>query len=175
MGIERRLGSASNILKDFAENQATTFGLSKKQVAEYGNIYSVFMSDFETDVNRNAELTKQMLAAAGTIASATGYDIEYVLQGLRSGIMGSTAAIDQFGLSVKASKLEPAAIETYGAAWDQLTASQQRQLIVQEILNQTTTNYGGIVKNSASMLAAYNAQVANTKMALGNVGKYCPV
>ena len=177
MQLQRRLGDASKTLVDFANNNATAFGISKKQVAEYGNIYSVFVSEFAKSAEENAQITQKLLESAGTIASATGYDLEYVLQGLRSGIMGSTQAIDQFGLSVKVGKLQTTelfkelAAQEGVTAFSELSAEAQRYIITQEILNQTTANYGGVIKNTASMHNQFTAQLANTKLALGNVGK----
>ena len=108
MQIQKRFGYANNALEDFINNQAVMYGLSKRQAAEFGNIYSVFVNDIirgaqksstlkdllleKTGVedlkSANAEITADLLKAAGTIASATGYDMDYVVQGLRSGIMG---------------------------------------------------------------------------------------
>ena len=54
--------------------------------------------------------------------------------------------------------------------WNKLTEEQKQAIIVQEILNQTSKKYGGIVDTAASRQAMFTAQLANTKMALGNLG-----
>ena len=87
----------------------------------------------------------------------------------------STIAIDQFGLSVKTAKLEASElfrrIANGRTSWSQLTAEEQRFIIVQEILTQTEANFGAVVDNTASRLLIFKAQTANTVMALGNIGK----
>ena len=60
----------------------------------YGNIYSLIVSNFETDANKVASTTEKLLQAAGTIAAGTGYTVESVLENLRSGINGSSEAVD---------------------------------------------------------------------------------
>ena len=68
--------------------------VSKKQVAEYGNIYSMLVSNFERDVTKNADITEQLLTSASKIAQGTGYEMDYVLQSLRAGLVGSSEAVD---------------------------------------------------------------------------------
>lgn len=186
MNLERTLGKASETLTDFADNNAASFGISKKQVAEYGNIFSVLLMNVNKDMAKHgdtmddvaaktADMSQQLLEAAGVISGALGYDTATVLENLRSGILGSSEAVDQYGLSLKIANLEQSKTFTQVAngarSWNDLTTAQQQYIIAQEIINQTTANYGGIVKNTASMHNQFTAQLANTKLALGNVGK----
>ena len=186
MNLQRTLGIASTALTDFANTNATSFGISKKQVAEYGNIFSVIMmqtnkalakqGDTLDDVAaKTAETSQKLLESAGIISSALGYDTATVLEGLRSALLGSSEAVDQYGLSMKVASLEASEsfrqIANGATSWNDLTTAQQQAIIAQEILNQTTAKYGGIVSNTASMHNAFTAQLANTKLALGNVGK----
>ena len=186
MNLQRTLGKASTTLTDFANTNAQSFGISKMQVAEYGNIFSVLLmnvnkgmakaGDTMDDVAaKTAEMSKGILEAAGIISGALGYDTATVLENLRSGILGSSEAVDQYGLSLKIANLEQSRtfqqVANGASSWNDLTVAQQQYIIAQEIINQTTANYGKIVKNTASMQNSYNAQLANTKLALGNVGK----
>ena len=168
MTIQRTLGGASKTLIDFANSNAQAFGINKSQVMEFGNIYSVIVSNFEKDATKAADITKGLLQSAGIIAGATGYDVNQVLENLRSGILGSSEAVDQLGLNLKTAQLAAAAGVK---SWDDLTEAQKQAIIVQEILNQTTAKYGGIVKNTSSMHNAFMAQLSNTKLALGQLGK----
>ena len=186
MNLQRTLGVASKSVIDFANTQAVAFGLSKRQVAEYGNIFSVIMNeanaamakagDTMDDVAaKTANMSQGLLEAAGIIAGATGYNVEEVLEGLRSGILGSSEAVDQYGLNLKVANLEQSKtfkeVANGATSWNQLTTAQQQYIIAQEIINQTTAKYGGIIKNTASLHNQFLAQLANTKLALGNLGK----
>lgn len=168
MNIQRTLGSASKSLIDFANNNAVNFGVSKRQVMEYGNIFSMIVSNFEEDGAKVAKTTEGLIRAAGAIASGTGRSVEEVLESLRSGILGSSEAVDQLGLNLKTAQLAAAAGVD---SWDKLSEAQKQAIITQEILNQTMAKYGGVARNTASMHNAFVAQLANTKLALGNVGK----
>ena len=175
MTIKKTLGGASQSLIDFANTNAQAFGISKSQVMEFGNIYSVIVSNFEKDATKVADTTQKLIESAGIIAGATGYNVNDVLENLRSGILGSSEAVDQLGLNLKVASLEASKsfkeIAKGKKSWEDLTEAQKQAVIAQEIINQTTAKYGGIVKNTASMHNAFMAQVNNTKLALGQLGK----
>ena len=175
MTIKRTLGGASKSLIDFANNNAQAFGISKSQVMGFGNIYSVIVSNFEKDATKVANTTQKLIESAGIIAGATGYNVNDVLENLRSGILGSSESVDQLGLNLKVATLEASQsfkeIGKGAKSWEDLTEAQKQAIITQEIINQTTAKYGGIVKNTASMHNAFMAQLNNTKLALGQVGK----
>ena len=175
MTIQRTLGGASKTLIDFANNNAQAFGISKSQVMEFGNIFSVIVSNFEKDGTKVAGTTQKLLESAGIIAGATGYNVNDVLENLRSGILGSSEAVDQLGLNLKVASLEASnsfkQIANGAKSWNDLTEAQKQAIIAQEIINQTTAKYGGIVKNTSSMHNAFMAQLSNTKLAIGKLGK----
>lgn len=194
LNIQRTFGEASKSLTDFANKNAVSWGLSKQQVAEYGNIFGVIVKNInvgmaEAGASSDAiakstmNTTQELLKSAGMISSALGYDVETVLEGLRSGILGSSEAVDQFGLNLKQANLEASQafmeVSNNGQiAWNNLTEAQRQYVITQEIINQTTRNFGQvlgqngkIMQTTAGLQAQYMAQLANTKLALGNLGK----
>lgn len=194
LNIQRIFGEASKSLTDFANKNAVSWGLSKQQVAEYGNIFGVIVKNInvgmaEAGASSDAiakstmNTTQELLKSAGMISSALGYDVETVLEGLRSGILGSSEAVDQFGLNLKQANLEASQafmeVSNNGQiAWNNLTEAQRQYVITQEIINQTTRNFGQvlgqngkIMQTTAGLQAQYMAQLANTKLALGNLGK----
>ena len=194
LNIQRTFGEASKSLTDFANKNAVSWGLSKQQVAEYGNIFGVIVKNINVGMAKagtssdaiaksTMNTTQELLKSAGMISSALGYDVETVLEGLRSGILGSSEAVDQFGLNLKQANLEASQafmeVSNNGQiAWNNLTEAQRQYVITQEIINQTTRNFGQvlgqngkIMQTTAGLQAQYMAQLANTKLALGNLGK----
>ena len=193
MNLQRTFGKASQSLIDFANTNAVAFGLSKRQVAEYGNIYSAIMRDVNMAMAKPGDtaddiakktmgMSEELLKSAGIISSALGYDMEYVLEGLRSGLLGSSQAVDQFGLNLKRANLESSQafkeVANGAESWEKLTVAQQQYVITQEIINQTTSKFGSILdrngkimQSTASLHSQFLAQLANTKLAVGNLGK----
>ena len=92
--LNRRLGESASVLDRFASSKGLDLGLSRSQVAEYGNIFSVYVSQFESDAQTVADTTQSLLEAAAKTAQATGYDMMTVMDSFRSGLTGSTEAVD---------------------------------------------------------------------------------
>ena len=88
MQLTNRLGEAASKLNDFASNKGLDLGLSKTNIAEYGNIFSIFVSKFETDSTRATDTTIGLLEAASKTAQATGYDMRTVMDSFRSALTG---------------------------------------------------------------------------------------
>ena len=192
INLQMTYGDFAQELIDFANKQAVAFGISKKQVAEYGNIFSVIMRDANRALNPSAPasaiskqtvtMSQELIKSAGIIAGALGYETETVLEGLRSGILGSSEAVDQYGLNLKIANLEQSKtfrqVANGKKSWNDLTTAQQQYIIAQEIINQTTAKFGNlldkngnIMKTTASLHSQFLAQWQNTKLAIGNLGK----
>ena len=192
INLQMTYGDFAQELIDFANKQAVAFGISKKQVAEYGNIFSVIMRDVNRTLNPSAPasaiskqtvtMSQELIKSAGIIAGALGYETETVLEGLRSGLLGSSEAVDQYGLNLKVANLEQSKtfrqVANGKKSWNDLTTAQQQYIIAQEIINQTTAKFGSlldkngnIMKTTASLHAQFLAQWQNTKLAIGNLGK----
>ena len=187
MNLQRTFGKASQSLIDFANKQAVAFGISKKQVAEYGNIFSVIMKDVnrammkgqssDAIAKQTMSMSQGLLEAAGSISSALGYDVETVLEGLRSGLLGSSEAVDQYGLALKDANLKQSETfrqlqqQTGVESWEKLTEAQKQYVRTQEIINQATAKYGKMMQNTATLHNRFIAQWQNTKLAIGNLGK----
>ena len=175
MQLNRRLGESVSILNDFASTNGSALGLSKKQIAEYGNIFSVYVSQFAKDADEMANTTKDLLQAAAITAQSTGYTIDEVMDSFRSGLTGSVESLDQYGINIKVAALESSAafkeIANGATTWDQLTQAQQQQLISMNILSQVNRNFGSGVRNTNTILLQFQAALANVRLALGNTFK----
>ena len=87
----------------------------------------------------------------------------------------STEAIEDLGIEVRQSALKTTNAFKQIAGnrtWEQLTADEQKQIYTMAILEQSYAKFGNTMeKNSKSIMMQFNAQLQNTKLALGNVGK----
>ena len=91
------LGSASVAMQDWINNQAMQFGMGKKDAATYANTFSILTSSFAKDTEECQKTTQELLQQATIVASKTGRDVNDVLERFRSGILGSTEAIEDLG------------------------------------------------------------------------------
>ena len=173
--LNRRLGESASVLDRFASSKGLDLGLSRSQIAEYGNIFSVYVSQFESDSQAVANTTQSLLEAAAKTAQATGYDMTTVMDSFRSALTGSSEAVDQYGLNMKIANLELTESFKQVAngvdSWDKLTTAQQQQIIAMEMVAQTNKNFGDGVKNTNTLMLRFQAVLSNVKLALGNTFK----
>ena len=169
MQIQNSLGKASQKIMDFAQNSAAALGISQTDAMTYGNKFSLMVRQFEKDTDNIANTTNALMQAAAITASATGTELSTVMDSFQSALTGSSEAVDQYGLNMKIANLEARlGIDN----WNDLTVAQQQFYITQELINQTTANFGNkTLKNTNSMLAQFKAQMSNTSLALGKAFK----
>lgn len=148
-------GEAGKEVYNFANDNATAFGMSKTAAYEaasaYGNIFTTFTSGAES-----AELTTKMLQATAVIASQTGRTYDDVFEKIRSGLYGNTRAIDDLGLSVRQSSLVQTKaykqISNNGAkSWNSLTDAELQHARALGVIEQATEKYGDTVMQSSAL------------------------
>ena len=163
--VELIYGSASDTIKDFAENTAISFNMSTQDAYKYSQIYGNLIQSITDDEEENALYTQQLLKASSVIASATGRTMEDVMDRIRSGLLGNTEAIEDLGVNVNVSLLESTdAFKKFAGdkSWEQLDYQTQQQIRLFGILEQTTKKYGDEVnKNTSSDIQRLTAKFKN--------------
>lgn len=163
--VELIYGDASDAIKNFAENTAISFNMSKQDAYKYSQIYGNLIQSITDDEEENALYTQQLLKASSIIASATGRTMEDVMDRIRSGLLGNTEAIEDLGVNVNVSLLESTdAFKKFAGdkSWNQLDFQTQQQIRLFGILEQTTKKYGDKVnKNTASDIQKLTARFKN--------------
>ena len=132
---------------DWAQAQ----GLAKQTAAELGATYGNLLASFISDTKQLQESTQDLVHATRVIASYTGRDIDDVFNRIRSGMLGSTEAIEDLGVYVNISMIESTeAFRRFAGdkSWNQLTFQQQQQIRLAAILEQTYKRYGYDLQNN---------------------------
>ena len=137
-------GEASDVVGDFIDANARSFGMSKNAAASYAATYGNLFSSW-SDQATNAKLTNEFLRATAVIANKTGRTVEDVQNRIRSGLLGSTEAIEDLGVYTKVSSIEMT--EAFkkianGKSWAQLDTHTQQQITAYAILEQSVEKYG---------------------------------
>ena len=169
--IENIYGEASNTIKDFAENTALSFNMSKSEAYKYSQVFGNLIQSITDDQVENARYTQELLKASSIIASSTGRSMEDVMDRIRSGLLGNTEAIEDLGINVNVSLLESTeAFKRFAGdkSWLQLDFQTQQQIRLFAILEQTTKKYGDEVQqNTASSIQQLTAKTKNLTNDLG--------
>lgn len=164
---------ANTLIVDFVKNSATGLGLSQKAAYEYASIYGNLFGMLASNTEENAKLTIRMLQASAVVASKTGRTMEDTMGRIRSGILGSTEAIEDLGINVNVAMLEMTdAFKRVAGdkSWEQLDFKEQQQIRVLGILEQAHKKYGDeVLKSSAFTKQQFAASLENLKTTIGNI------
>ena len=169
--LDRTMGASKSAYMEWAKNTAASFGISETAAVKYGNAYSNLISGFISDTATSTAYTKQMVEASAVIASRTGRTVEDVNDRIRSGLLGSTEAIEDLGINVNVALLETTdAFKQLanGRSWEKLTFQEQQQVRLFAIMEQSAKKFGTtLAGGGATSLMTMNAQLENLKLELG--------
>ena len=77
--------------------------MSIQEGYKYGSTYSNLISSFESNTKEISGSTQELLKATSIIASKTGRTFEDTAERIRSGMLGSTEAIEDLGIYTQVS------------------------------------------------------------------------
>ena len=146
-------GAAGKHIKTFAEGSAKNLGMAESAVYEYASTFGNLFKNITADSTENAAVSIKMMQASAVIASKTGRTMEDVMGRIRSGLLGSTEAIEDLGINVNISMLEMTdAFKKIanGRSWNQLTFYEQQQVRTLGILEQAHKNFGDEVQQGST-------------------------
>ena len=146
-------GAAGKNIQAFAEGSAKGFGLAESSVYEYASTFGNLFKNITSGMVENSAVTIQMLQASAVVASKTGRTMEDVMSRIRSGLLGSTEAIEDLGINVNIAMLEMTdAFKRIadGRSWAQLTFYEQQQIRTLGILEQAHKNFGDTVQQGSA-------------------------
>jgi len=150
-------GGATQNIQAFAQGSAKAFGMAESSVYQYASIYGNLFKNITADTVENSAVTIQMLQASAVVASKTGRTMEDVMDRIRSGLLGSTEAIEDLGINVNISMLEMTdAFKRIadGRSWNQLNFYEQQQIRTLGILEQAHKNFGDEVQGGTAFSLA---------------------
>lgn len=170
--IRRTMGESSQSFLKWANNGAIAYNIAKGDAIKYGAVYSNLFSNFIKDNQQLTGYTVKMLETSSIIASATGRTMDDVMNRIRSGMLGSTEAIEDLGINVNVAMLE--ATEAFqqlanGRSWAQLDFNTQQAIRMMAILEQATKKYGNtLMQGPTTSLAYFVALLKNSALNIGN-------
>lgn len=170
--VRRTMGESSQMFLKWADENANSFAISKGEAIKYGSVFSNLFEVFVKDTNQLADYTRQTLEASAVIASATGRSITDVMERIRSGMLGSTEAIEDLGVYVNVAMIESTRAFkelANGRSWAQLDFQTQQLIRLMAILEQTSDRYGNTLANNVNtQIARFKALIKDSALNLGN-------
>lgn len=169
--IRRNMGEASKTYDLFANTQSKALGMARKDAYEYGSTFSNLLGSFLADTQKVSSETQNLMKSAAVIASKTGRTYEDVAERIRSGMLGSTEAIEDLGIYTNISMIEATdAFKKFanGKTWNQLDYRTQQQIRLAAILEQAYKRYGDTLADTTqTKQAMFLASLENIKLNIG--------
>ena len=169
--INRTMRNSSKEFGDWIKNQSQAYGMSIQEGYKYGSTYSNLISSFQSNTKEIANSTQELMKATSIIASKTGRTFEDTAERIRSGMLGSTEAIEDLGVYTQVSMLE--STEAFkelanGKSWQQLNFQTQQQIRLAAILEQTYARYGNTLADTTQTRHnQFIASLKNVQLTLG--------
>lgn len=169
--IRRNMGEASKSYDVFVNTQSKALGMARKDAYSYGSTFSNLLGSFMNDTQAVANETESLMKAAAIISSKTGRTFDDTANRIRSGMLGSTEAIEDLGVYTQVSMLESTeAFKKFanGKSWAQLDFKVQQQIRLAAILEQAYNRYGDTLAGTTqTKQAKFLATLDNIKLNLG--------
>lgn len=169
--INRTMQNYAKTFGDWVKTQSQSYGMSIQEGYKYGSTYSNLISSFQSSTKGIADSTQELMKATGIIASKTGRTFEDTAERIRSGMLGSTEAIEDLGVYTQISMLESTnAFKQLadGKTWAQLNFQTQQQIRLAAILEQTYARYGTTLADTTQTRHnQFIASLKNVQLTLG--------
>ena len=170
--IRRLMGESTQSFLKWSKGGALAYNLATGDAIKYGAVYSNLFSNFIKDNDQLAGYTVQMLKTSAVVASATGRTMDDVMNRIRSGMLGSTEAIEDLGINVNVSMLKTTkAFQELanGRSWEQLDFNTQQAIRMMGILEQASTKFGNtLMQGPTTSIAYFIALLKNAALNIGN-------
>lgn len=169
--ISRNMGIASAAFNNWAQTQSKAWGMARADAYKYGSTFSNLLASFSGSAKETADNTQELMQAAAIIASRTGRSYQDTAERIRSGMLGSTEAIEDLGVYTNIAMIQStAAFKKFanGKTWAQLDFQTQQQIRLAAILEQTYARYGdSLADNTQTRQAQFIATLKNIQLNLG--------
>lgn len=169
--INHNMGQAAKTFQDWVDTQSKSLGMAKSDAYNYGSIFSNLLSSFTSNAQETADQTQELMKASAIIASRTGRTYDDVSNRIRSGMLGSTEAIEDLGVYTNISMIESTeAFRRFAGdkSWAQLDFQTQQQIRLAAILEQTYARYGDTLADTTqTRQAQFVASLKNIQLSLG--------
>ena len=169
--INRNMGNSAKVFQNWVNEQTKALGMGKAEAYKYGSTFSNLLGSFQKDSAETANSTQELMKATAIISSKTGRTYEDTANRIRSGMLGSTEAIEDLGVYTQVSMLESTeAFKKFAGnkSWAQLDFQTQQQIRLAAILEQTYARYGDTLADTTqTRQAQFVASLKNIQLSLG--------
>jgi phage-related protein len=145
-------GAAAGAVEDFSKTAATALGMSQQKALEATGSFGNLFVSMGLGAAPASDMSMNLVALAGDLASFNNIKPEEALEKLRSGIVGEAEPLRALGVNLSAAAIETQALaETHKSSAKELTAAEKATATYSLILKQTATAQGDFANTSSGL------------------------
>lgn len=162
---------STDSINDFTENAVSKFGLTELAAKQMIGVFGGILSASNITGNAQAEMSKNLTAFTGDLASFYNLDFETVNKKLQSGLVGNTAAMRSFGVNMTVANLEAYALSKgITQSYRDMNQATKTTLRYNYMLEQLSVAQGDFSRTSASWSNQLRLLTNNFKQLLSLIG-----
>jgi phage-related protein len=169
--LNQTLGEATKGFEEWMNTVGSTLGMSKLQLAQYGNQYSLTLKGIAKDQDDLAKKTQQTLQAVAVIRSKTGMEVTEISDRMRSAMNGEADGADELGVNVRVAAIEASKaykMMSNGQPFSELSQEMQKAIRWQHTMDSVTQNLGNTMANNTALkMGVFQSSLLNLRMAMG--------
>lgn len=171
--IDVVFGKSASVVSKWAQDSATSFGMSSQAALEAAGTYGNLFQSFGLGQQEAQKMSTSLVQLASDLASFNNTSTEDALQALRSGLSGETEPLKAFGIAINDTRLKQEALNLgiYNGV-GVLDVAQKSQAAYALIMKDSALAQGDFARTSdglANQQRILEGQVQNLQAALGQV------
>jgi len=149
--IETTFGDSVGLIEQFADTAATSFGLSELAAKRYTGTMGAMLKSMGFAERAAADMSIEMAALAGDMASFYNLSTDEAFNKIRSGISGETEPLKQLGINLSVANLEAYALaQGIKTSYNALSEQNKALLRYNYLMDVTSDAQGDFAKTSNS-------------------------
>jgi hypothetical protein len=170
--LQQTFGDASQGVLDWAKTNADAMSRSEFDLRKYAGQLGAVLAPMLGTKEAAAKMSEELAGLAVDLASFFNKGDEETMERLRSGILGSTEAVDQLGINLRQEHVEAVmAAEGIKKNWKELSEAEKVQYRFMTIMKDTKDKQGDAARTAdsyANSIKAADANVQKLQVVLGN-------
>lgn len=169
--IDTVFKNATDEINDFAVNAVDKFGVTELEAKNMIGVFGGMLKASKITGEAHKEMSKNMTALAGDIASFYNVDVDEAFSKLKSGLAGQTQPLRAFGIDLSKANLEAYALARgITKSYDAMSQAEKTVLRYNYILEQTADAHGDYSKTFYTWSNQVRSLSSNFKMLLSILG-----
>lgn len=170
-------GLSAEIIQKWGETTATSYGLSRNEFNKMATPMGSMLKNMGYSLDETANLTIAFTKRASDMASVFDTDVKNALSAIQAGLRGEIDPLEQFGVSLSATRIEARALADTGkTVASSLTDQEKAAARVALIFDQTAQVEGDFINTSDQLANSQRKADAELKTLQASMGeKMLPV